>query len=311
MSSMTVGVVGLGEMGGGMATRLLEAGYPVVGWNRTRAKADPYLAHGMIVAETPRAVAERSDIIITMVTNNAALDAVVDGSDGILAGLGPGKIFAEMSTTAPQRMRDLAARVAERGATLLDAPVLGSILTLREGQLLVMVGGDPAAFARAEPVLLAIGPKVRRVGDVGQAKALKVAANLNLAVQLIGLFEGVLLAEKMGIDRRVALDTLLNGVIASPHMKYRAPFILEPPDHAWFDFDMIQKDLELALDLGKTAGVPLPETAIAQQLMTAARSFGYGKEDFSAVFHALAKMAGIERDEATIPPYGRTDTAPA
>jgi 3-hydroxyisobutyrate dehydrogenase-like beta-hydroxyacid dehydrogenase len=307
----TVGIVGLGEMGGGMATRLLAAGYKLVGWNRTLAKCDPFAAAGMIVAESPRAVAERSDVIITMVTNNAALDAVLEGPDGILAGLGPGKIFAEMSTTAPELILDLAARVGERGATLLDAPVLGSILTLREGQLLTMVGGDPAAFARAEPVFLAIGAKVRRVGEVGQAKALKVAANLNLAVQLIGLFEGVLLAEKMGIPRQVALETLLNGVIASPHMKYRAPFILESPDHAWFDIDMIQKDLDLALDLGKSVGVSLPETAIAQQLMTAAKAFGYGKEDFSVVFHALAKMAGIERDPATVPAYARAEAARA
>jgi len=307
----TVGMVGLGEMGGGMVLRLLAGGHTVVGWNRTRAKTEPFVAAGMHVADSPRAVAAQSELVITMVTDNAALDAVIEGPDGILAGLGPGKIFAEMSTTAPALMRDLAARVGERGATLLDAPVLGSILTLREGQLLVMVGGDAAAFARAEPIFLAIGSKVKRVGDVGQAKALKVAANLNLAVQLIALFEGVLLAEKMGIDRAVALDTLLNGVIASPHMKYRAPFILNPPDHAWFDVGMIQKDLELALDLGKSSGVALPETAIAQQLMTAARGLGYGKEDFSVVFHALARLAGIERDPAGIPPYARPDAVRA
>ena len=183
--------------------------------------------------------------------------------------------------------------------------MLGSILTLRQGQLLIMVGGDEATFARAEPVFRAIGSTVKRVGDIGQAKALKVAANLNLAVQLIALFEGVLLAEKMGIERRVALETLLGGVIASPHMKYRAPFILDPPDHAWFDVGMIQKDLELALDLGKAAGVALPETAVAQQLLTAARGLGYGKEDFSVVFHALARMAGIARDPASVPAYGR------
>ena len=270
-----VGFVGLGVMGGNMVERLLSKGHTVTGYNRTRSKAQWLIEKGMTFADSPRAVAARSELVITMVTDNAALLAVIDGPDGILAGLGPGKIFAEMSTTAPSFMRDLAVRVAERGATLLDAPVLGSILTLREGQLLVMVGGDAAAYARAEPIFLAIGSKVKRVGDVGQAKTLKVAANLNLAVQLIALFEGVLLAEKMGIDRAVALDTLLNGVIASPHMKYRAPFILNAPDHAWFDVAMIQKDLELALDLGKTACVPLPETAVAQQLMTAARGLGY------------------------------------
>ena len=298
-----VAVIGLGEMGGGMVERLLAAGHTVIGWNRTKAKAQPFVVAGMRLAETPRAAAAESELVITMVTDNAALDAVTDGPDGVLAGLASGKIYAEMSTTAPDRMETLAARVARTGATLLDAPVLGSILTLRQGQLLIMVGGDEAAFARAEPIFRAIGSTVKHIGNVGQAKALKVAANLNLAVQLIGLFEGVLLAEKMGIERRVALETLLNGVIASPHMKYRAPFILDPPDHAWFDVGMIQKDLELALDLGKAAGVALPETAVAQQLMTAARGLGYGKEDFAVVFHALARLAGIARDPATVPAY--------
>lgn len=302
---MIAGVVGLGEMGGGIAQRLLAGGHTVVGWNRTRAKAEPLARAGMIVADSPRALAQRCELVITMVTDNAALESIVGGGDGVLAGLRPGAILAEMSTTAPTLVRALAARVAERGATLLDAPVLGSILTLRQGQLLIMVGGDEAAFARAQPVFAAIGSTVRRVGDVGQAKALKVAANLNLAVQLIALFEGVLLAEKMGIERRVALETLLGGVIASPHMKYRAPFVLDPPDHAWFDVTMIQKDLQLALDLGKDVGVALPETAVAQQLMTAARGFGYAKEDFAVVFHALAALAGIERDPATIPAYAR------
>lgn len=301
----SIGVAGLGEMGSGIATRLLAAEYRVTGWNRTRAKAEPLARAGMVVADSPRALAEACDLIITMVTDNAALESVMGGSDGILAGLRPGTILAEMSTTAPTLVRDLAARVAERGATLLDAPVLGSILTLRQGQLLVMVGGDAAAYARAQPVFAALGSTVRRVGDVGQAKALKVAANLNLAVQLIGLFEGVLLAEKMGIERRVALETLLGGVIASPHMKYRAPFVLDAPDHAWFDVNMIQKDLQLALDLGRSVNVALPETAVAQQLFSAARAQGYEKEDFAVVFHVLAKLAGIERDPASIPPYAQ------
>jgi 3-hydroxyisobutyrate dehydrogenase-like beta-hydroxyacid dehydrogenase len=240
-----------------------------------------------------------------MVTNTEALQAVIDGPNGILAGLGPGAILADMSTTAPAFMRDLGARVAERGAALLDAPVLGSILTLRNGQLLVMVGGDRAAYDKAEPVFLAIGQNVRHVGAAGQAKALKVAANLNLAVQMIAFSEGILLAEKMGLDRRVAIETLLSGVIASAHMKYRVPFVLDPPDHAWFDCDMIQKDVQLALDLGKSQGVTMPTTAAAQQILTAARGLGYGNEDFAVVFHTLATMSGIERDPSSIPPYAR------
>jgi 3-hydroxyisobutyrate dehydrogenase-like beta-hydroxyacid dehydrogenase len=231
---LRVGIVGLGDMGGGMAERLLAAGFPLTGWNRTRAKAERFVERGMTLAQTPREVAERSDLIISMVTDNAALDAVLEGPDGVLAGLRPGTILAEMSTTSPTRVRALAERVAERGAQLLDAPVLGSILTLRQGNLLVMVGGPREAYERAEPAFAAIGSTVRHVGEVGQAKALKLAANLNLAVQVVAFSEGIVLAEKMGVDRAVALETLLGGVIASPALKYRMPFVLQPPDYAWF-----------------------------------------------------------------------------
>ena len=300
---MKVGIVGLGEMGGGMADRLLDAGHELAGWNRTRAKAERFRERGMRLCASPREVAETSDLVITMVTDNAALAGVLDGDDGIVAGLAAGKIFAEMSTTAPLMVRRLAERVAQTGATLLDAPVLGSILTLRQGDLLIMVGGDRAAFERAKPAFEAIGKTVRHIGEVGQAKALKVAANLNLAVQLVAFSEGIVLAEKMGLDRKVAIETLLGGVIASPALKYRFPFVLDPPEYAWFDVGMIQKDLQLALDLAKEAGAAIPTCAASQQLFTAAQGFGYGKEDFHAVFFALAKMAGIERDPASIPAY--------
>ncbi|HTW85532.1 MAG TPA: NAD(P)-dependent oxidoreductase [Candidatus Sulfotelmatobacter sp.] len=300
---LRVGIVGLGDMGAGMAERLLDAGFPLTGWNRTRAKAERFATRGMAVAGSPREVAERSDLIISMVTDNAALNAVLDGEDGILAGLQKGAIFAEMSTTSPTLVRAVAQRVAERGAHLLDAPVLGSILTLRQGNLLVMVGGPQASYARAEPAFQAIGSTVRHVGEVGQAKALKLAANLNLAVQVVAMSEGVVLAEKMGIDRRLALETLLGGVIASPALKYRMPFALEPPDYAWFDVTMIQKDLQLALDLAHEIGVPLGTGASAQQSFTAARGFGYAKEDFAVVLHAVAAEAGIARDPKTVPPY--------
>jgi 3-hydroxyisobutyrate dehydrogenase-like beta-hydroxyacid dehydrogenase len=289
-----VGVVGLGDMGTGMAERLLAAGHEVCGWNRTRAKAERLAPKGLRVLDSPRAVASASELVITMVTDNAALQAVCDGPDGILAGLSAGKIFAEMSTTAPALVRALAERVAASGATLLDAPVSGSILTLREGKLLIMVGGERAAFERAEPVLLAIGPKVRHVGEVGQAKALKIGVNLSLAVQMLAFSEGVLLAERMGVDRRVAFDTFLHSVIASPMLQYRAPFALDPPDHAWFDCGMMQKDMDLALQLGRELGVVLPTTAATQEVLTATRALGYGKDDFASVFHGLARMSGFE-----------------
>jgi 3-hydroxyisobutyrate dehydrogenase len=290
-----VGVVGLGDMGTGMAERLLAAGHEVYGWNRTRAKAERLAPKGLSVMDSPRDVARACELVITMVTDNAALAAVCDGPDGILAGLGAGKILAEMSTTAPALVRGLAQRVAATGAALLDAPVSGSILTLREGKLLIMVGGDRAAFDRAEPILLAIGPRVRLVGEVGQAKALKIGVNLSLAVQMLAFSEGVLLAERTGVDRRVAFETFLQSVIASPMLQYRARFALDPPDHAWFDCAMMQKDLDLALELGRETRVPLPTSAATREVLAATRAYGYGEEDFAAIFHGLARMAGFER----------------
>ena len=290
-------------MGTGIAERLLEAKHEVHGWNRTREKAERLAPRGVVVAESPRAVAEACELTITMVSDNAALRAVCEGENGILAGLGAGKILAEMSTTAPALVRELAERVRERGGALLDAPVSGSILTLRQGKALIMVGGEERACESAEPILLAIGSTVKRVGDAGQAKAMKIGLNVSLAVQILAFSEGVLIAERSGADRRVAFDTFLHSVIASPMLQYRAPFALDPPEYAWFDTKMMQKDLALALELGNEVRVPLPSTAAAQQVLTATRAAGFTKEDFAVMFHGLAAMAGITRDPETVPPY--------
>jgi 3-hydroxyisobutyrate dehydrogenase-like beta-hydroxyacid dehydrogenase len=242
-----LGYVGLGVMGGGIARRLLEAGHTVTGWNRTREKAEPLLAAGMRWGETPRDVAERSEIVFTMVTNTAAVRAVTEGPDGILAGLAPGKVYADMSTASPENSRALAARVAELGAHMLDAPVSGSVITLEQGKLSVMVGGDEDVFERVLPVLEAIGPKVFHVGPNGAAVTIKIASNLQLAVQMLAFSEGVLIAEKSGIPREKAVEVLLGTVIASPMVTYRGPFVLGQPEEAWFDVNMMQKDMNLAL----------------------------------------------------------------
>ncbi len=303
-----VGIVGLGDMGTGMAERLLAAGHEVHGWNRTRAKAERLAARGLHVESSPRAVAQACELTITMVTDNAALRAVCDGPDGILAGLGEGNTLVEMSTVAPHLIRELDERVRATGARLLDAPVSGSILTLREGKLLIMVGGERAAYERVEPVLLAIGPKVRHVGAVGQAKALKIGVNLSLAVQMLAFSEGVLLAERTGVDRRTAFEVFLNSVIASPMLQYRAPFALDPPDYAWFDCAMMQKDIALALELGRESHVPLPATAAVDTMLSATRALGYGEEDFAVLFHGLAAIGGLERPPQSVPPYARSET---
>ena len=287
-----VGYVGLGVMGSGVVKRLLDAGHSVTGWNRTQAKAQPLLDAGMQWGETPREVAERSEIVFTMVTNTAAVKAVTEGPDGILAGLSPGKVYVDMSTASPDNSRSIAARVAELGAHMLDAPVSGSVATLEQGKLSVMVGGDEAVFARVLPVLEAIGPKVFYVGPNGAAVTIKIASNLQLAVQMLAFSEGVLIAEKSGIPREKAVEVLLGSVIASPMVTYRGPFVLEQPDEAWFDVNMMQKDMNLALELGRQLDVPLPTTAVTNEFLTAARGMGLADKDFAILFDVLAAMSG-------------------
>jgi 3-hydroxyisobutyrate dehydrogenase-like beta-hydroxyacid dehydrogenase len=288
-----LGFVGLGVMGSRMARRLLAAGHAVTGWNRTKARAQWLLDLGLRWADSPRAVAEAADVVFTMVTDTQALVAVTEGPEGILAGLGPGKLFVDMSTVSPQASQALAARVAARGARMLDAPVSGSVATLEQGTLSIMVGGEADAFERARPILAEFGPTVTYVGGNGLAVSMKIATNLSLAVQMLAFSEGVLLAERSGIRREVAVSVLLNSVIASPMLRYRGPFVLQMPPEAWFDVTMMQKDLQLALELGRRASVPLPTAAVANEMLTAARGMGLGTRDFAALFDVLARMAGL------------------
>ena len=288
-----VGFVGLGVMGGRMAARLLAAGHAVTGYNRTEAKAAWLLEHGLRWAETPRAVVERAEVTFSMVTDTEALRAITGGPEGILAGLGPDRIYVDMSTVSPAVSREIAAAVRDRGAWMLDAPVSGSISTLEEGKLSIMAAGDRGAFDRVRHLLEAIGPKVTYVGPNGQAVLMKIATNLSLAVQILAFSEGVLLAEKGGIPRPTAVEVLLNSVIASPMIKYRGPFVLRMPEEAWFDVGMMQKDLSLALEMGRELSVPLPSTAVTQQLLSAAQSLGFGGQDFAALFEVVRTMAGM------------------
>jgi 3-hydroxyisobutyrate dehydrogenase-like beta-hydroxyacid dehydrogenase len=288
-----LGFVGLGAMGGRMAKRLLDAGHPVVGYNRTRSRAEWLVEAGMRGVDSPRAVAEAAEVVFSMMSDTEALAAVTAGPHGILAGLRPGAVYVEMSTVSPTAIRALGAEVAARGAHMLDAPVSGSVATLEAGQLAFMVGGDPAVLERVRPSLLAIGPTITHVGALGLAVTMKIAINLGLATQMLAFSEAVLLAEKAGIARERAVEALLRSVTASPMVKYRGPFVLGMPAEAWFDVGMMQKDLRLALDLGRAVGVPLPGTALANQLLTAARGLGLAHEDFAVVFDVLAEMSGL------------------
>jgi 3-hydroxyisobutyrate dehydrogenase-like beta-hydroxyacid dehydrogenase len=287
-----LGFIGLGTMGSGMVRRLLAAGHTVHGYNRTKSKAQALIDAGMKWAETPAQAARAADVVFSMVTDTNALRTITTGPDGILSALGSGKTYIDMSTVSPAVSREIAAQVAAKGARMLDAPVSGSVSTLEEGKLSIMAAGERAAFNRVEPILKDIGPKVTYVGANGLAVSIKIATNLNLAVQMLAFSEGILLAEKSGIPRETAVEVFLNSVMASPMVKYRGPFVLKMPDEAWFNVNMMQKDMLLALELGRNLGLPLPTTAVTNEMLTAARAMGFADKDFAALFETLAKMAG-------------------
>jgi 3-hydroxyisobutyrate dehydrogenase-like beta-hydroxyacid dehydrogenase len=282
-------------MGGEMVARLLEKGHTITGYNRSRGKAERLIEKGMKWGDSPRHVVEAADVTFSMVTNSVALGAVVNGPQGILSGLTAGKVLVDMSTVSPSYSREVAAKVREKGADMLDAPVSGSVITLQQGKLSVMVGGRLETFERMKPLLLDIGPKVTHVGDNGLALAMKIAVNLSLAVQMLAFSEGVLIAEKSGIAREVAVDVLTHSVIASPMVQYRGPFVLQMPEEAWFNVNMMQKDMLLALELGRQLDIPMPTTAVTNEFLTAARGMGLVEKDFAVIFEVLAQMSGVKK----------------
>jgi 3-hydroxyisobutyrate dehydrogenase-like beta-hydroxyacid dehydrogenase len=290
-----LGFVGLGVMGSQMVNRLLDKGHVVTGYNRTRAKAEWLIKRGMHWADSPRTVAQAADVVFTMVTNAIALTSIMDGEDGLIAGFNAGKLLVDMSTVSPAVSRAFAAKIREKGADMVDSPVSGSVITLQEGKLSVMVGGRRETFEQVKPLLLDIGPKVTYVGDNGLALSMKIATNLSLAVQMLAFCEGVLLAEKSGIAREIAVDVLTHSAVASPMIQYRGPFVLRMPQEAWFDVNMMQKDMLLALDMGRQLNVPLPTTAVSNEFLTAARGMGWEKKDFAVVFDVLARMSGVAK----------------
>jgi 3-hydroxyisobutyrate dehydrogenase-like beta-hydroxyacid dehydrogenase len=292
---MNVGFVGLGAMGAGIIRRLLAAGRPVTGWNRTKEKAEPLLAAGMAWADTPRELASASDVVFSMLTDTEVVEAVVLGDEGILSGLTPGSVYIDMSTISPETSRALAAAVVEAGSTMLDAPVSGSMATLERGELSIMVGGDESSFKRAEPVLLDVGSKITHVGDNGQALVLKLAINLSLVVQIVSFGESIALAEKSGIARETAVDAVLKSVIASPVVAYRAPLILEGNmnEAVFADVELQQKDQLLGLSLARELESPMPLAALANEWLTATRAAGLNDRDFVAVHQVFRALGGM------------------
>jgi 3-hydroxyisobutyrate dehydrogenase-like beta-hydroxyacid dehydrogenase len=289
----TIGFVGLGSMGAPIAGRLLP-GNQVYGTNRTRAKAGPLIERGLIWRDTPREVAEAAQVVFSMVTDDTALAAITSGPDGILAGLAPGAVYVDMSTVSPQASRELAGRVRARGASMIDAPVSGSVPAAEDGSLAIMAGGPGAAFRAAEPFLRQAGRSVTHVGGNGQGLLLKLAVNISLAVQMLAFSEGVLLAKRGGIDPQLAVATMTSSAIGSPMLRTRAPLVLDLPEQAWFDVQLMHKDIRLALDAARESHVPLPSAAVADSMLSWAGELGYAHRDIAALFQVLEQTVAAD-----------------
>ncbi len=294
---MNVGFIGLGDMGQAIVPRLLAAGHRVTGWNRTREKAEALFRLGMSWAESPRELAAESEVVFTIVTDANAVRAVALGEKGIIVGLRKDAAYLDMSTIDPEASRAIASEFHKGGLTMMDAPISGTTLTIGQGKASVMVGGDKAAFDRVAPVLLAIGPKVTYIGAQGLAVQLKVALNMTLVIEVIGFCEGVALAEKGGVPREVAVDAMLKSVVASPVISYRAPLILEGhiSDATYGNVNLQQKDMLLALTLGRRMGVPVPLGAAANEMLNACRGLGLDQHDFVTVYEVYRRLGGMSK----------------
>ena len=294
---MKIGFVGLGAMGKGIVPRLIAGGHTVTGWNRSKTRAAPLLELGMRWAESPRAVASEAEVVFSIVTDAAAVRSVALGADGVIAGLRKDSVYLDMSTIAPDDSRAIAAEFVKAGLTMLDAPISGSPVTLAQGKASIMVGGDQAAFEKVKPVLLDIGAKATYIGTSGLAVQMKLAINLVLMVEVIAFGEGVALAEKGGIAREVAVDAMLNSVVASPVLGYRGPFILEGrmPKEPLADVNLQQKDMTLVLALARKMGVPAPLAAAANEMMNACRGLGIDHNDFVIAHEAYRRLGGMSK----------------
>ncbi len=291
-----IAFIGLGDMGQVIVPRLLEAGHDVIGWNRTPGKAGDLVALGMSEASTPVDAAQGADVVLSIVTDARAVHDVALGDNGIIHAISPDAVYLDMSTISPDASRVVHEAFSAAGKTMLDAPLSGSPVTVRNGQASVMVGGDKDAYERVRDVLLDIGPKVSYIGGPGMAVQTKLSINLLLMVEVIAFGEAVALAEKGGVDRQAVVDAILNSVAASPVLGYRGPFVLEGnmPDKPLADVTLQQKDMTLVLEQGRLLGMSLPLAAAANDLMNICRGLGIDHHDFVVAHRAYRRMGGLD-----------------
>ena len=297
MTAKTVGFVGLGIMGLPMAKNLLDAGFPVVGNNRSRAPVDELVEYGGERAETPREAAERSDVVLTCLPDTAVVEAVVHAEDGVLAGVSEGMTVVDCSTISPVATEALAAEFAEVGVDMLDAPISGGEEGAIEGTLSIMVGGDADVLDAQMDVLSAMGETVTLTGPNGAGQTTKACNQIVVAAQMVGVSEALLFAQKAGADLEAVVEAIRGGAAGCWTLDNRAPRMIRGNFEPGFFASYQYKDLRIATDAGETFGAPMPLTELAHELYKAMEANGMGRDDNSGVLQVVELLAG---DEARI-----------
>ena len=286
-----IGFVGIGLMGQQMSRRLLAAGFPVTVWNRTKARAADLLAAGAIWGESPRALAEASDVAIVMVTDSAASEAVICGPQGVLAGAHPGLTLIDMGSVAPETSRAMAERARAKGVPMLDAPVTGNPKVASEGKLGIMVGGPRETFDACLPIFQAMGVKIIHVGENGKGTTLKLINNLIMGVAIQAVAEALVLAQKAGIDPAKVQEITSVGGARTGAMETRGRRMIMHDFSPHFSANNMYKDLSTALKLADEVGASLPATSIAREMLRAVKSQGKGELDSCAVLTVIEALA--------------------
>jgi len=289
-----IAFIGLGAMGGGMASRLLASGASVTVYNRTRSRGEALEAEGAVLADTPAAAAQGAEVVFLSLATSEVVEALLFGQDGAVSGLPEGAIVADMSTVAPDFAVSLQARLAETGHRGLDACVLGNAQHAKDGELRFMIGGDAEDVAAIEPVLAPMSKEIVHLGPGGKGATAKLALNLLMGVQMQALTEAIVFGERAGLDRGVLIKLIAAGGYSSPMMKFKAGVMarraFEKPD---FRLKLMRKDLGLVLAETQRLGVPMPTTATSYDWLTAATNAGLGDHDVAALLAFMETVSGL------------------
>ncbi len=287
-----IGFIGLGAMGTAMAWNIKKGGYPLHVWNRSYASTVPFREGGVAVCESPREVAGRADVVVIMVTGPKALTEVVEGPQGVAAGLTPGKTVINMSTVSPDATEGAAAKVTGSGAAFVDAPVSGTVKPAREGSLVILGGAQSKDLDRVMPLLKTMGREVVRCGGVGQGTRMKLVLNLMLGNMMQALAEAMVLGKSFELDPQALLKALGGGALGAPMYQAKGKAITDGNFSSQFPVHLMLKDLNLLLEGAGQAGVPLPQSSSTRECFVSAMAKGYGQQDMAAVVKVLEDLTG-------------------